>query len=70
MRLSRGIVLTTLAMLGYLGSAQAGVLPEDRADVLYHLYDGGGVGHLVRFCFYKQDAVLEEAVSRLRAHFK
>ena len=24
-------------------SALAGVLPEDRADVLYHLYDGGGV---------------------------
>ena len=22
---------------------QAGVLPEDRADVLYHSYDGGGV---------------------------
>ena len=25
------------------GVAQAGVLPDDRADVLYHLYDGGGV---------------------------
>jgi len=25
------------------GAATAGVLPEDRADVLYHLYDGGGV---------------------------
>ncbi len=25
------------------GAAIAGVLPEDRADVLYHLYDGGGV---------------------------
>lgn len=24
-------------------TAQAGVLPEDRADLLYHLYDGGGV---------------------------
>lgn len=23
--------------------AQAGVLPEDRADALYHRYDGGGV---------------------------
>lgn len=23
--------------------AEAGVLPDDRADVLYHLYDGGGV---------------------------
>ena len=29
-------------MLG-LGTAQAGVLPDDRADALYHLYDGGGV---------------------------
>jgi len=25
------------------GSAAAGVLPEDRSDILYHLYDGGGV---------------------------
>lgn len=25
------------------GAASAGVLPEDRADVLYHSYDGGGV---------------------------
>ena len=25
------------------GNAFAGVLPEDRADILYHLYDGGGV---------------------------
>lgn len=24
-------------------ATQAGVLPEDRADVLYHVYDGGGV---------------------------
>ena len=23
--------------------AQAGVLPEDRADLMYHFYDGGGV---------------------------
>lgn len=30
-------------LLGVLGNAFAGVLPEDRADVLYHLYDGGGV---------------------------
>ena len=26
-----------------MGAAHAGVLPDDRADVLYHLYDGGGV---------------------------
>src|SRR5215831_7570719 len=24
-------------------TARAGVLPEDRADVMYHSYDGGGV---------------------------
>ena len=40
MNFRRGIILTILA--GF-GTAQAGVLPEDRADILYHLYDGGGV---------------------------
>ncbi len=35
--------LMTAAAMMALGSAYAGVLPEDRADVLYHLYDGGGV---------------------------
>ena len=25
------------------GAAFAGVLPEERADALYHYYDGGGV---------------------------
>jgi len=29
-------------MFGLLNEAHAGVLPEDRADALYHLYDGGG----------------------------
>ena len=43
MRFGRHIVISILAMLGLAVSAQAGVLPEDRADVLYHLYDGGGV---------------------------
>lgn len=33
------LVALTLAS----GAAGAGVLPEDRADVLYHSYDGGGV---------------------------
>ena len=42
MRFSRGIVVLFLALLASSG-AQAGVLPEDRADVLYHLYTGGGV---------------------------
>lgn len=32
------VLLLTLS-----ASALGGVLPEDRADVLYHLYDGGGV---------------------------
>ena len=39
----RGIIITILGLLMVNGSAEAGVLPEDRADVLYHLYDGGGV---------------------------
>ncbi len=43
MKYSREIVVTTLALLAAVSTAQAGVLPEDRADVLYHLYDGGGV---------------------------
>jgi len=30
-------------LLAFSGSAVAGVLPDDRTDVLYHLYDGGGV---------------------------
>ena len=42
MRFNRGIVVLFLALLVSSGS-QAGVLPEDRADVLYHLYTGGGV---------------------------
>lgn len=34
-----------LALLGWLwvSSAHAGVLPEDRADAMYHRYQGGGV---------------------------
>ena len=32
-----------LALLMAVSTAQASVLPEDRADVLYHLYTGGGV---------------------------
>ncbi len=35
----RSFVITCLAA----GAAQAGVLPEDRADLLYFHYDGGGV---------------------------
>ncbi len=43
MTVQRGIFITILGLLIVYGSAEAGVLPEDRADVLYHLYDGGGV---------------------------
>lgn len=41
--------MATMARLGMVlllcagTAAQAGVLPEDRADILYHRYDGGGV---------------------------
>lgn len=38
----RRLNLTAL-LLAMTGTAIAGVLPEDRADILYHLYDGGGV---------------------------
>ena len=38
----RRLSLTAL-LLALTGTAVAGVLPEDRADILYHLYDGGGV---------------------------
>jgi len=37
-RLSLTVLLLAVSSDGF-----AGVLPEDRADVLYHLYDGGGV---------------------------
>ncbi len=33
----------TALLLALASNAFAGVLPEDRADILYHLYDGGGV---------------------------
>jgi len=42
MKLHHRIVVSVLGLLAF-GSAAAGVLPEDRTDVLYHLYDGGGV---------------------------
>ncbi len=35
--------LFVAAILVVFSTASAGVLPEDRADILYHLYDGGGV---------------------------
>jgi hypothetical protein len=41
-RTFRNSLLVLFLLLAGQG-AVAGVLPEDRADVLYHLYDGGGV---------------------------
>ncbi|MCS6946251.1 MAG: DUF3570 domain-containing protein [Steroidobacteraceae bacterium] len=35
--------LSVVVLLIGSGAAGAGVLPEDRADLLYHRYDGGGV---------------------------
>ena len=35
--------LCTLCVVGLSGPALGEVLPDDRADVLYHRYDGGGV---------------------------
>ncbi|MCW5570217.1 MAG: hypothetical protein KIT78_03900 [Steroidobacteraceae bacterium] len=35
--------LAALSALLLAPAASAGVLPEDRADLLYHRYDGGGV---------------------------
>ncbi len=37
------LALLTLTMLGHGSAALAGVLAEDRADALYHRYQGGGV---------------------------
>jgi hypothetical protein len=41
-RFSRTTTFAAIALLAN-GVAHAAVLPEDRADVLYHRYDGGGV---------------------------
>jgi hypothetical protein len=41
LRLPRAPALTLLLLAA--SGAQAGVLPEDRADVMYHSYSGGGI---------------------------
>ena len=41
-RLTKLVALISLTF-GLFSNAAAGVLPDDRADVLYHSYDGGGV---------------------------
>ena len=43
MAIRLNIVATLSLLLASAGSSFAGVLPDDRADILYHLYDGGGV---------------------------
>ena len=43
MNIRRNIVIACALLLAAAGTATAGVLPDDRADILYHLYDGGGV---------------------------
>jgi hypothetical protein len=50
MQLSRALqagrtrrVAAFVLLLAVAGRISAGVLPDDRADVLYHRYDGGGV---------------------------
>jgi hypothetical protein len=40
--LRHSIIVSVLVLLAS-GTANAGVLAEDRADILYHLYSGGGV---------------------------
>ena len=41
MKFQRGIAVLLIACIS--GSAVAGVLPDDRTDVLYHRFEGGGV---------------------------
>ncbi len=36
-------IVVSVLLLAAGGAATGGVLPDDRADILYHLYDGGGV---------------------------
>lgn len=40
---TRRLIVSSLLLLALGRPAAAGVLPDDRTDVLYHLYDGGGV---------------------------
>jgi hypothetical protein len=42
MRLAASL-LAALALLALTPAARAAVLPEDRADIMYHRYEGGGV---------------------------
>jgi hypothetical protein len=43
MKYRRAGIVASILLVATAGSAIADVLPDDRADILYHLYDGGGV---------------------------
>jgi len=43
MSIRRADIIACALLLASAGTAIAGVLPDDRADILYHLYDGGGI---------------------------
>ena len=43
MNFLRARTIASVLLLTAARTATAGVLPDDRADILYHLYDGGGV---------------------------
>jgi hypothetical protein len=43
MKYRRAGIVASILILATAGPAIADVLPDDRADILYHLYDGGGV---------------------------
>ena len=42
-KLPRTLIRLAAATVLLLGTAQAGVLPDDRADLLWHRYSGGGI---------------------------
>ena len=43
MKYRRAGIVASILLLATYGPVIADVLPDDRADILYHLYDGGGV---------------------------
>jgi len=43
MKYRRAGIVASILLLATAGPAISDVLPDDRADILYHLYDGGGV---------------------------
>ena len=43
MKYRRAGIVASILLLATAGPATGDVLPDDRADILYHLYDGGGV---------------------------